>query len=409
MFVIHKSLLRLCRVLFFIVFSLLVTNTQLFAQSSPEDVIQHVLQTPDDSKSRIIVLQFGTTGMTESSAKAFSTMIARNMDNTNRFEVVDLEEAESVVIKQDPTLLPCFEIGCGIQIGRIMDAERILTGHISLSKSGLFSLTIKLVHVLGNKLEFEDTIRFSDENMDRRFYQLSTRIAKNTPLSGNVLEANNKIAVISLGSHDGLSVGDQLVLYRQQIIEAEPFSMQGNSGKSRKKNIGILTITKVGKRSSEGVYFQSIENALPNQSVTTFLEKRKQIQLIDAVRKELDTNERNVYEIEKIVELSPVQLKDIEKEKWIRQVVVTQNSQSFWELVLMISGGVTGFVLYQYSDGDDLKLMASLGTVGYSALRFFSLRKEINDLENEGKFKGYIDFGFQPKLQKAHIGYQFKF
>ncbi|MDH5560068.1 MAG: hypothetical protein OEY59_04350, partial [Deltaproteobacteria bacterium] len=57
------------------------------AQSSPDEVLSSVLLKPEESKSGILVLEFGTTGLTSSAARSFSNMIARNLQNTHRFEV----------------------------------------------------------------------------------------------------------------------------------------------------------------------------------------------------------------------------------------------------------------------------------------------------------------------------------
>ncbi|MDH5561300.1 MAG: hypothetical protein OEY59_10665, partial [Deltaproteobacteria bacterium] len=308
---------------------------------------------------------------------------------------------------EDPSLLPCFDIGCGIQMGNILGSERVLAGHLSLAPSGLFNLSVKLVYIFDNSLEFEDSIRFNDKNMDRRFYQLSSRIAENTPLVGKILDANNKVAVISLGERNGVSVGDKLIIYRNKSLErdSEIITSQG----TRRKNIGILKITKVGARSSEGVYFQSNETPSPNQYVTTYLDKRKQIQLVEDVRKELDTHERNVYEIKRTIKLAPVKLEDIDKKNWIKYVRLAEDNRNFWQYALMGTGAFAGYSLAQYKDGDDTKLIASFAAVGYSIIHFFNGRNQLNRLLDDGRFKGYIDIKITPDLRESRLEYRVLF
>ncbi|MFH2129843.1 MAG: hypothetical protein ABIK68_05655, partial [bacterium] len=307
---------------------------------------------------------------------------------------------------QAPALLPCFEIGCGIQMGKITNLDWILSGHISLTPAGLFSLNVKLVHIFDNALAFEDTIRFSDENMDRRFFQLSNRIANNAPLNGNVISANNKIAVIDLGEKNGISVGDQVVIYRNKKVgEGE----EVRSTIVRRHNIGILKITRVGEKVSEGVYFQTIETTKPGYRVSSYLDKRKQIQLIDEVRKELDTQERNVYEIKKSVVLSPIQLEDIARKKWVLKVRQVEYEKDFWQLVLLGSGVVSAYFLSQFQSGDDMKLLASLGVFSYSTFEYFTTRNRYNQLIDEGRYKGYLDLKIRPTMGEISIGYRFSF
>lgn len=385
---------------------LMMAASPVQAQSDPEEIIQKVLESPESDDRKLFVLQFSSSGMTESAARAFSNMIARNLDNTNRFRIIPLDAVEEEIQKQAPALLPCFEIGCGIQMGKITNLDWILSGHISLTSSGLFSLNVKLVHIFDNALAFEDTIRFSDENMDRRFYQLSNRIANNAPLNGNVVTANNKIAVIDLGEQNGISVGDQVIIYRNKKVgDGEEIQ----SAIVRRHNIGILKITRVGKKVSEGVYFQTIETPKPGHRVSSFLDKRKQIKLIDEVRRELDTQERNVYEIKKSVELSPIQLEDIARKKWVLKVRQADYEKDFWRYALLGSGVVSAYFLNQFQSGDDLKLLLSLGAFTYSTFEYFTIRNRYNELIDEGRYKGYLDLKIRPTTGQVGIGYTVTF
>jgi len=377
-----------------------------FAQNAPEDIIKNVLQGSEGSDRKLFVLQFNSTGMTESAARAFSHMIARNLDNTNRFELISLDLVEEEIQKQAPALLPCFEIGCGIQMGKLMGIDWVLSGLVSLTSNGVFSLNIKLVHIADNSLAFDDTIRFADENMDRRFYELANRIANNAPLNGRVLNANNKIAVVDLGEQNGISVGDRLVLFRYKTVGD---SEDNRNIVVRRHNIGILTITRVGQKVSEGVYFQTIETPESGHFVTSFLDKRKQIKLIEEIRKELDTQERNVYEIKKSVVLSPVQLEDIARKKWAYQVRTVEAERDFWQLTLLGSGIASGYFLSQFQSGDDLKLLISLGAFAYSTYEYFTARNQLRDLMDEGRYKGYLELKIRPELSAIGLEFQYHF
>ncbi len=393
----------------FLVFAvcLVISPYRAFSQNFAGETIRDALQKPTSENDAIIVLQFSATGMTESAARAFSNMVSQNLANTNRFNVIPLDDAEAETEKQAPSLLPCFDIGCGIQMGKLMESDWILTGHISLTEAGLFSLNVKLVLIFDNTLAFEDTIRFTDETMDRQFYLLANRIADNAPVIGSIVEANNKIAVVNLGDRDGISVGDNMVIYRNLTIRSD--SGEDFTDTQRRKNIGILKITKVGKSVSEGVYFQTIETPEERQYVTTFLDKRKQIKLVDDTRKELDTHLRNVFEIKKTVVLSPVKLEDLAKRKWAEKLDAKESSQAFWRMMLIGSGAATAYFLNQFESGDDARLLAALATVGYSSYKYFSLRGEIEEMIEEGRYKGYLELQIRPDFGEIGLSYQYKF
>ena len=383
-------------------------TTIILAQTPTEQIIKDTLQPLSSEKSGLFVLQFSTSGMTESAARAYTNIVAQNINNTNRFNVTYLEEAEEQIQTSAPELLPCFEIGCGIQIGKILKAKWVITGHISLTDVGSFVLTVKLVNIFDNSLVFEETMRFNDANMDRRMYLLSTRIARNVPLIGLIIEANNKIAIISLGEQDGISVDDQLIIYRKDIIRTASTSTLPKTHE-RRKNIGILRITQVGEKISEGVYFQSIEIPKTDHIVTTFLDKRRQISTVDEVRRELDTHERNVYEITERVELSPIQLIDQEKTNWLSKVQVLEENQEYWQYFLIGSGTVTAYLLMNFEEGEDWRMMAAAGTLAYSTYQFIRTKNELNKLENEGRYKGYIELKINPEMDGAGVNYHINF
>ncbi|OGG99178.1 MAG: hypothetical protein A2600_05220 [Candidatus Lambdaproteobacteria bacterium RIFOXYD1_FULL_56_27] len=376
------------------------------AQEMPKgtEVLKANLADPETAQTGLLVLQFAATGMTDSAARAYSSMIAQNVGNTNRFLVTDHEQAEQVMMRENPKLLPCFEIGCGIQMAKILGADRILSGNLSLGANNYVLLKVKLVNVLDNSIEFEDEIRFTDETMDRRLYTMAQGIAKNTPLKGKILRANNKLVVVDLGANHGVSVGDRFVIYKNQSISGPETSYLSNSSNSRRANIGILTITKVGDFSSEGVFFQKTENPDVGQYVTTYLEKRKQIQLIDYVRKELDTSMRHVFEIERKVEIRPISLEDIDKNRWITSVRLVEEDRDYWQMWMIGTGLGTGFFLSQFKNGDDLKVMAVIGGFAYSSIQFFKTKSLLKGLVQEGKFKGYLDVTFNPNLPSGKLG-----
>ncbi|MDT8447186.1 MAG: hypothetical protein RRB13_09890 [bacterium] len=376
-------------------------------EKKASEVVQSALPDQETAQTGLLVLQFAATGMTDSAARAYSSMIAQNVANTNRFLVTDHEQAEQVMVKEAPRLLPCFEIGCGIQMAKILGSERVLTGNLVMTPSGFVSLKVKLVNVLDNSIELEDMLRFNDETMDRRLYAMAQRIARNTPLKGKIIKANNKLAVIDLGSNDGISVGDRLVIYKNLSGRADQMNPMA-SPDARRANMGILTVTKVGDESSEGTYFQKIETPEMGQYVTTYLEKRKQIQLVDHVRKELDTSLRHVFEIEKKVVIRPVSLEDIDKNKWIATVRMVEADRDYWQMWLAGTGAASGFVLSQFKEGDDLKVVAALAGLAFSSVRYFETKSVLRQLVQEGKFKGYLEPTFNPNIPQGALGIQYR-
>ena len=385
------------------------------AQTPTEEIIKNALQPDASSKNGLLVLSFSSSGITESVARTYSHIVAQNIANTNRFDVMYLDEAEDKIQKAAPELLPCFDLGCGIQIGNRLGVKWIIAGHIVLANSGAFILKVKLVNIDDNAIVLEESIRFTDENMDSRIYALASGISRSVPLVGKVVEANNKIALVSMGKKDGISVGDQLVVYREDPLQELPSSGTPKTD-ARRKNIAIIKITQVGEKISEAVYFQSIEIPKADHIATTYLNRRMQIRLIDHVRKELDTHERNVYEIRKEVDLSPVQLVDMEKSRWISKVENLESSREYWQYFIIGSGVATGYFLRNSVIADDTpkkedswKLAVSFGILGLSAYQYIAVNRQLQKLADEGRYKGYLELKPSPGLDGASLGYHMKF
>lgn len=400
------SLKNTCFILIFLSCSLSLSS--LNAQNLSTEIARDSLGKTTSDTPGLFVLQLGSTGMTESAAQVFSNIIAQNLNNLNRFKVITTDQAEEIAQKKNPELLPCFEIGCGLQIGKMMNAVWVLSGHITLNKTGSFSMNVKLVNILDNSMVFDDTIRFNDENMDRRFYFLAHRIADNVPLIGKVLEANNKLVVVSLGEHHGVEVGHKLIIYKNYVLQKEE-GVSNSKKNRRRKNISIVKVTKVGARVSEAVYFQSIETPKPNQLVTTYLDFRKQTLMVDTIRKELDTHERNVYEITKEVNLTPVQLSDMEKTKWVQKVRTLEEAQKFWQFTLLGSGVGAIVILSQAKAIQDWQVAATIAVAGYSSFELLRLNSLLDDLIDEGRYKGYLDLKIRPNMNEVGLNYKLNF
>ena len=153
--------------------------------------------------------------------------------------------------------------------------------------------------------------------------------------------------------------------------------------------MGILTITKVGDHSSEGVYFLTVDIPDQNHYVITFLEKAKQIALVNSVRKELDTHLRNVFEIEKKVVIQPISIEDLDKKKWIYSVRRTEEARDWWQMWMMGSGGASVYFLLNFNPGDsELLPLGALGTLVYSSIQYFQVKGRLKSLVEDGKYKG---------------------
>ena len=273
-------------------------------------------------KNSVLVLPFTPSGMTVPVANSYASLLAQSLKNTERFTVSspdDMSRYLNHIIETSDNpeqvhlaslLTDCSSISCGLQLAGEMKNDYILQGNIELTPNNSFELHVTLVNVSNNKIEFKEKIRFTDESMGHKFLSLTSRIADNSPLTGQVYYANEDTALISLGKRDGLKVGDFLITYRQE--HSDFTNPMGANSSSQIKNIAIIKVSRVNEDSSQGIYFQYTELPVAGNMVTTYINKPKQIKIVAEVRRELDTAERHPLEVE-TVEVLTVKLRDQQK------------------------------------------------------------------------------------------------
>lgn len=373
----------------FLLAYLLLSIPFLLAQNI--DPLQELEQENQVFNKTLLVIPFQSKGITEMVSKEYANQLAQNMSNMNHFEIITPQELYDFLETEDSELIDCFQIGCGIQAGKRVNADYIVTGKISINpNTQRLLLQVNLIEVMTNQLKFKDQIYFTDENVDQNFYLLSKQISEHIPVIGKVLNATSVNAVISLGTEDGIQVGDQVIIYDDTIK-----SNLNERQFSQKKNIAILTIDHTGKRTSEGNYFQMIQLPLKTHKVQTFINRRKQIELMEHVRKELDAYARNQYESKKI-QISSVPLIDEGRKEWVAKLRHWEEQRDFYQWFLVGSSVLTAYILTQTDDNGGLKTLASLGALGFSTFKFFQARNSVEDLINQGKYKGYIDLKVTP-------------
>ena len=391
----------------FIIFTLFSTAVWGQISNNPmaaRDKIEKILGGSSSGKIKLLVLPFQATGITESASKSYSKIIVQNLMNTNQFEVVGPEETEFLMERENPALMGCSRTDCGVQIGKIIGANLVFGGNLKYEKEQ-FNLNVTLVNVINNDVEFSDQIRFNDDNADHRLHVLTKHVGEHTPMVGNIISSNNKIVVVSLGNRHGIKVGDQIVVFKSRLI---PSDSEEESPKYQITNIAIIKVIRVEDNISECTYFKFVEFPQPGNFATTFIDRQKQITLVQEVRKELDTKERQSYGIES-VELEPVELFDREMKNWLSQLRYYERRRDIYQTVLAAATVVTLYSLRQFNEDNIYLLIGSLGLLGYSGFEWYISRDRLNELIQEGKYKGYLNLRVIPRRDGANIALDIHF
>ncbi len=362
---------------------------------------------PNDGRIKVLAIALNPFGLTESAAEQIGLILQKNLSNTEHFAVVGPREANAFFEKEQPELVDCREIACGVESGKRLGAERVLVGSIAMEGQD-FSLTVRLIDTLNNITDHTEEVRFTDETMDEDLFRLANNISRNSLLTGRVLNTSIRGITIDLGKRHGMKIGDRLVVYKQE----DPITnLEGETIDTQRKSIAIVKVLNVNENSSEAILVNSTEEPEVSHFAQTYLDRPRQIELVENTRRELDTGIRLENKIRPLT-LAPVLLADSERRKWLNRLFIAERLQRIWMIVGLASGAATLVFLEDFSesDTDRIRTLGALATAGYSVKMFIKYRDEINDLEVEGRAKEYsTSFSFRLDGGPGRIGLAFNY
>ena len=363
----------------------------------------------DDGRMKVLMLTLAPYGMTETAAGEISKALQLSIFNTNHFTVVGPSEWNAQIRERDPSLADCNDIACGVLVGKLFRADKVLVGSIrNTSALGLdgetqgFQMDVRLVDVLTNVTDYTDQILFADAQMHEEFFMLAQRLSKNTELHGYVTSLTNSSIVLDLGVEHGLVMGAQFVIFRR---EADLLG-SGDSEVAKETNIAIARIHRVSQGRANAIIVQQIEPVREGDFVKTYLDISKQIQLISDTRRELDTQKR----LEPPQEEFPLQpeLVITDRDLWIQRLQIATAEEERWMIATVGTGAGTLLLLsgrlelVKQSEGVGQLLPWIVGAAfGYSGYQYIQARNILSEIKAEGEIKGFVsNWGFNWNLEK---------
>lgn len=357
---------------------------------------------PNNDKIKLLAIALNPSGLTESAAEQIGLILQKNLSNSGHFAVVGPREANAVFEKGRRDLVDCREIACGVDSGKRLGAQRVMVGTIRMSGQD-FVLNVRLIDTLNNITGYSEEVHFNDETMDESLFRLADNISRNSLLTGRVLSTSIRGIVVSLGKQHGLKIGDVLVVYKQDVAIT---SLEGEKIDVQRKNIAVVKVLNVNEKSSEAIISHSTEKPQVSHFAQTYRDPARQIELAEHTRRELDTGIRLENKIRPLT-LAPVLLADSERRKWRARLQDAKASQRIW-MITGVAAGIATLVFlddFSQSDTDRARTIGAGALAGYAIKRYIDLRNEINDLNVEGRQKGYLSaFNFQLDVAPGYTG-----
>jgi hypothetical protein len=351
----------------------------------------------EDGRVKLIVLALNPTDVTESAAEQIGLILQKNLSNTGHFSVVGPRETNAMFESSRPDLVDCREIACGVETGKLIGAQKVLVGNLQRRGESFF-MSVRIIEVINNLTDYEQSIRFSDDNMDESLFRLANSVSDNTLVVGRVLSTSIRGIVVNLGIRDGIKLGDFLVIYKEDL----PISnLEGTVVDRQRKNIAIVKILRVNDNTSEALLVHSVEEPQASHFASTYRNPTRQTVLIEDTRRELDTGIRLENKLRPL-ELAPVALADSARREWQQRVARTEAERDFWYSVGVVGGIASLIVLSNYEETNLVRLEIGAGLIatGYGIFRGLQARDKLSELQTEGRAKGYLttslDLNFSP-------------
>jgi len=354
----------------------------------------------EDGRIKVLLLTLLPKGMTETAAEEISRALQLNLFNTNHFTVVGPSEWNAQIEDRDPTLADCHDVACGVLIGKLFNADKVLVGSIrtleflnedNQNELG-FELSLRMVDVVTNITDFTDTVDFNDRDMHDRLFELAVRISENTLLRGFVISVKKPNISIDLGRAHGLKNGRQIVIYRQVSTQS---NLEGQTLELATENIAIAEIVRVNDLSSDAIVKQRISAVTPGDQVQTYVDVVKQVQLITKTRRELDTQKR-LRPRTRPLKLEPELVEeDTGKQRWAMRTSEAMDQENQW-LYITAGGGVTTLLLlsgnFKLFSGGLANLMPWVagGATLYAGMKYIDSRDKVSLLRQEGRNRGFL-------------------
>ena len=156
------------------------------------------------------------TGVSEQTAQTLSNLLRKDLAATHKMVVMDRNDMNDILREQGKNLDDCSEEGCEVELGQILDTDKILVGNVSLL-GGNYMLYAKMVDLESGKMMFAKNVEATADESELTDYitQLAEQIAGEIIITGEVLESNDSEVLVNLGNDIGVNNGASLIVERK--------------------------------------------------------------------------------------------------------------------------------------------------------------------------------------------------
>jgi hypothetical protein len=232
------------RVIFwvFAIILILANYTMVFAQA----------------KTTIAVLNFEAKNVGQETADAVSDILSTELFNTQRFRVIERQAINKVINELKFQMTGVTDMSQAIEIGKMLNAEKVVVGTVSKFGDRTIIINIKLVDVKTSNLELAEKTQTDrgEEGLPEAVDELVQRIAQKIVVEGSIIKISPNVILIDMGKAHGVREGQILDVIRVGDVVTD---LAGTVIGRTEDRIGALQIVTVRDEFSEAKAAETLQ------------------------------------------------------------------------------------------------------------------------------------------------------
>jgi formylglycine-generating enzyme required for sulfatase activity/TolB-like protein len=193
---------------------------------------------------KVAVFDFEADNVSKQTALLASSKMRTELANQGRMTILERNEMDKILTEQGKNLAECTQEGCAVQLGQLLDAEKIIIGRVSRTGKRIIVMA-KFIDLESGKIDFAKDITLDDIGEDKLTDYISTladKLSAELVLIGAVIEVGNEL-LLDIGESAGVRIGDRFTVKREGREIKNP--QTGEVLAKERTDIGQIEVTRL--------------------------------------------------------------------------------------------------------------------------------------------------------------------
>jgi len=196
-----------------------------------------------DNLPKVAVFDFEADNVSKQTALLASSKMRTELANQGRMIILERNEMDKILTEQGKNLAECTQEGCAVQLGQLLDAEKIIIGRVSRTGKRIIVMA-KFIDLESGKIDFAKDITLDEVGEDKLtdyISALADKLSTELVLIGSIIEVGNEL-LLDIGESAGIRIGDRFTVKREGREIKNP--QTGEVLAREKSDVGQVEVTR---------------------------------------------------------------------------------------------------------------------------------------------------------------------